>query len=248
MANKACEESGKPNTQEYAGNGKEEKIGEDLVVYIAQGKEDKPSKAIIFIYDIFGFGKPPKNGNVRRVCDYFAENGFCCVMPDFYRGKEWDANKHTPSDHPAEFGKWWQDVANSEQVKKDVDVVMKELEKRGIKKVGIIGTCWGGLQAFILAADGRFAACGAVHGARLTPELVEKSKCPLIILPAGNDEDVTPLKEVLEKKDFGSKCVYKRFPDEVHGFLAARGDWSTKTGEAAKEALKLSADFFKANL
>jgi len=104
------------------------------------------------------------------------------------------------------------------------------------------------LQAFILAADGRFGAAGSVHGARLTPELAEKSKCPLIILPAGNDEDITPLKEVLAKKDFGSKCVYKVFNDEVHGFLAARGDWSTKTGDAAKEVLKLSTDFFNANL
>jgi len=66
---------------------------------------------------------------VRRVCDYYADNGFYCVMPDFYRGNPWDPKNFPPSDQ-AEFAKWWQDVANSDIVKKDVDVVMKVLEKK----------------------------------------------------------------------------------------------------------------------
>ena len=44
----------------------------------------------------------------------------------------------------------------------------------------------------------------------------------MLIMPAGNDPDHTPLKEVLDKKSFGDKCEYHRFDDMDHGFCSAR--------------------------
>lgn len=45
---------------------------------------------------------------------------------------------------------------------------------------------------------------------------------PMLIMPAGDDPDHTPLKEVLDTKPFGDKCEYRRFDDMHHGFCSAR--------------------------
>ena len=51
------------------------------------------------------------------------------------------------------------------------------------------------------------------------------------------------------RRDFGPRCVYKRFDDQTHGFCAARGDWSQpEVAAAATEAIGIIADFLNANL
>lgn len=47
-------------------------------------------------------------------------------------------------------------------------------------------------------------------------------KVPMLIMPSHDEPDLTPLKEVMEKKEFGSKCIFHRFDDMHHGFCAAR--------------------------
>jgi hypothetical protein len=50
-------------------------------------------------------------------------------------------------------------------------------------------------------------------------------------------------------RPFASRCVYKRYDDQVHGFCAARGDWSQpEVAAAAGEAIGILADFFNKNL
>ena len=51
---------------------------------------------------------------------------------------------------------------------------------------------------------------------------------------------------MLDKKPFGSRCVYKRYDDQIHGFCAARGDWEkADVAAAATEAIGIMRDFFK---
>ncbi len=43
-----------------------------------------------------------------------------------------------------------------------------------------------------------------------------------------------------------SKCVYQRFDDQTHGFVAARGDWTKpEVAAAAGKAIGIMADFLK---
>jgi hypothetical protein len=45
------------------------------------------------------------------------------------------------------------------------------------------------------------------------------------------------------------RCVYKRFDDQIHGFLGARGDYQDpKVAAAATEGIELISHFLKANL
>lgn len=63
-------------------------------------------------------------------------------------------------------------------------------------------------------------------------EYAEVAQAPVCMLPAEGDE-IDTAKEVLDTKPFSEKCVYQRFDDQVHGFLAARGDYSKPEVAAA---------------
>jgi len=55
-------------------------LGGDLPCYeVGQGE-----KAIIVVYDIFGF----KNNRTKKVCDMISDHGYRVILPDFFRGTD----------------------------------------------------------------------------------------------------------------------------------------------------------------
>lgn len=66
----------------------------------------------------------------------------------------------------------------------------------------------------------------------------------MCFLPAKGDP-MEDAKAELDKKPFADQCVYRRFDDQEHGFMAARGDWSdAKVAAAAGEGIELLGGFF----
>jgi hypothetical protein len=61
-----------------------------------------------------------------------------------------------------------------------------------------------------------YKCCAMVHAANLSPELADKVTVPQCILPSGEDPSIDDVKAVLDKKDFGSDCVYKVYILLVH--------------------------------
>ena len=48
-----------------------------------------------------------------------------------------------------------------------------------------------------------------------------------------------------ENPQIASKCVYQRFDEQEHGFMAARGDWSKpEVAGAATQGIQLLTNFF----
>jgi len=71
----------------------------------------------------------------------------------------------------------------------------------------------------------------------------------LAFLNAGDDASIDPIKEVLDKKPFASKCIYKTYDDMKHGFAAARGDWTDpRNKECIEDVLQISTKFFQQHL
>lgn len=99
------------------------------------------------------------------------------------------------------------------QVHSDARAVLDYLRKeQGVSgKVGTLGFCWGASMAIQCGADPDIAACGCVHPAFFghEKEFAEKLSSPLILLPAKGDP-MESVKEVVDKKPFGDKCVYQR--------------------------------------
>ena len=99
-------------------------------------------------------------------------------------------------------------------------------------------------------AGSGFAACGGIHAAMVTEELMPPGlQRPLMLLQCGND----PLTHHCSR---WSTCwrtppmnVLRIYHDQLHGFCAGRGDWTDPTiAAAAKAATLTTVEFFKANL
>lgn len=70
----------------YDQKGHTDMLG-DLPVYIVG---PSPSlTAVIVSYDIYGFN----GGRIRNICDEFAQSGHLVILPDYFRGDCWSAER-----------------------------------------------------------------------------------------------------------------------------------------------------------
>lgn len=220
--------------------GRESTLG-GLDAYLA----DPPStanKAIVVVPDIYGW----KLNNVRLWADKIAAEGFFVVVPDTFHGNPW-----VPGDQLGT-GKWdaWRQRHAFDSQEKDVLAVVEDLKQRhGISSVGVVGFCWGGLFAGLLAGhQGCVAASVIIHGSFLTEKVVEDLLVPTLFLCAENDS-VMPadmrqkIEGILASKSFATGL--KTYPGTHHGF-AVRGDLSKKLiAEGAADAVKQTVAFLK---
>eukprot|EP01084_Bolivina_argentea_P280048 478848_1 len=238
-----CKAAGPPKKSTYKPKGKISKLG-DLPIYeVGNGK-----KAIISLYDIFGWNEVSKN--VFALADELAERGnFTIIMPDPYRGEPWPVGQFPPQSELQKqaFASWLKGVASDIVIRKDIyEKILPYLYKLDIKQIGCIGLCWGGKQVFFMGQDNhRFNAIASIHGAWIDEDKSNALKVPVFYGPANGDTPVNVVKTCLDKKEFADKCVYHAFDDQTHGFCASRGDWTNKeTKKAVEMVLNTAVKFF----
>ncbi|CAM9138752.1 unnamed protein product [Heterosigma akashiwo] len=235
----ACACAGPPVASDYTPVGEIVNI-DNVQTYVVGSSE----RAIVIIYDIFGF-----HNNTKQFCDKLSEMGFTVAMADHFRGEPWSLENFPPADFAA-FQNWVAEKGSWDIVKTDLLRTVEHLrEAKGCSKFGVLGFCWGGRNAMQAAAEPTFSACGTAHPAFLQDDYAEAAQAPLIFLPSGDDPPTDSIQAILDGKPFGDKCVYRRFDDMHHGWCAARGDWAVPLqAQRASEALQLFGDFYKANL
>ena len=197
-----------------------------------------PKKAIVLIYDIFGFAPP----NTRHNCDTLAEAGFFVIMPDLFRG----SGRRDPAfERPTE-----------EAVDTDLyEKVMPFLKAKGYSVVGLVGFCFGGGVAMRAATTGLFQACAGVHASGLNSpqgeELVGKALSPIMLLQAGGDPPLGPVFDTVQKMvSLRDQCVLRTYWDQNHGWCGATGDRSgnPRLAAAVQSALGVMISFFRQRL
>ncbi|MEE6512685.1 hypothetical protein FKM82_019839 [Ascaphus truei] len=199
---------------DYNGRGQEVQI-EHIKAYVSK-PQSSTDKAVIVVQDIYGWELP----NTRFIADLLTDHGYISICPDFFVGQEpWK-----PSNDWTTFTEWFQSQ-DATKVDKEADAVLKYLKEQcHVKKVGVIGFCWGGMVAhhlmlkypqikagvsfygIIRDADDRYAL--------LNPTLFIFAEMDSII-PL---EQVTLLDQKLKahaKVDFKVKV----FPKQTHGFV-----------------------------
>ncbi|KAL8639270.1 MAG: hypothetical protein Q9226_008887 [Calogaya cf. arnoldii] len=107
---------------------------------------------------------------------------------------------------------------------KKVPELVKKLgeEYTGIKKWGSLGMCWGGKIVSLTSQSGTpFSASAEVHPAMVDPNDAKGFEVPVCMLASGdeNPEDVENF-----KKNLSVDNHVETFGDQVHGWMAARGD------------------------
>jgi len=182
-------------------------------------------KAIVCVYDIFGFWNQTQIG-ADTLADTLKAKVF---MPDFFEPDEpFPLSKFPPSSDadraalqsffggPAEIGK-----TNTK-----LQDFGRALRNNGFKSVVVYGFCWGGKVVMKAGASDVFDALAVVHPAMVDAKDAESIQVPVALYPSKDEpkEECEKVMDVLSKKSFAAKNSYKRYATMHHGWAAARAN------------------------
>ncbi|KAF9156953.1 hypothetical protein BGX20_004142, partial [Mortierella sp. AD010] len=189
--------------------------GEDRKVYRTGPKDSKTG--IIGVYDIFGF-HPSTYQFYDRLAT--AHGGFQVSVPHWF--KNGPPPKECFGDRPAlmawiaEHGSY--STSHFEEL---ILATIEDLRADGCDSFVIYGQCWGTFIAVQAAAEEKLPilAAGGPHPSMMSEEVISNVRCPIILLPAGDDMDMVPLIEKVNKeKKFAVESFQHRFKNMKHGY------------------------------
>jgi len=228
----------------YEPKGKYETIG-GLKTYVTGPAT--ASKAILYIYDIFGYFPQSIQG-----ADILATSGkdhdYQVFIPDWFEGKPADISWYPPDtdEKGKALGNFFQTTGAPPKTAQKVPSFLKEIEKKysSINTWGVVGFCWGGKIVSITSSTDStpFKAAAECHPAMVDPSDAINIKIPLCLLASG-DEPAEDIKK-FEANLPGEKHV-ETFDDQIHGWMAARSDLENERVKSEYErGYKTLLDFF----
>jgi len=235
-------------TGAHVPKGSWEKVGEksDLEVYISG--DAKHGVGMLVNPEPLG----PRAGDLQEICDFFADNGYFVVMPDWHHGNF----IKDMSNVMAEFQRIGKEYPWSALEKDFVGQILPIFHKRGVKTIGAIGFCYGTWLNVHQAALGKVNAILNFHPShtRMAERVAEKVeevlnliKCPVLQCAAGNDPDANKAggsDEQLFKKNCGADNVqFKDFPEMKHGWFTRADHKVEKEMQQQSEAWALALEF-----
>ncbi|KAK2626477.1 hypothetical protein QTJ16_003652 [Diplocarpon rosae] len=231
----------------YEGKGRYETIG-GMKTYVTG--PSNASKALLFIYDIFGyFPQSIQGADILATAD--KDHSYQVFMPDFLEGKPADISWYPP-DTDAKgkaLGEFFRTTGAPPAAAKKVPGFVKEAQKKyeGLQTWGVVGFCWGGkIVSMTSGKDTLFKAAAECHPAMVDPSEATSITIPLCMLASGDEpaEDVEKFKQNLA----GEKYV-EIFGDQIHGWMAARSDLENeKVMKEYERGYKTLLDFFRKHL
>jgi dienelactone hydrolase len=224
---------------------------EGLETYLLKGSD----RAVVLLADVWGI----HTGLHKLLADHIHKaTGFTVVLPDLFHGDP----PFTP-DRPFEeqkgdgFAKLFAKYLFPQVSGDLLGVVFPRLrEVLGAVRIGVLGFCYGGYLTARLLESGEVHAGASAHSAvwalsqgtkEDAVELFRRSKCPVMMLNAGNDPaEQGPggvLQQALPLQHFVSS-VFEEFPDMVHGWTV-RGEATPETLRDRERAVGLLVGFFQ---
>ncbi|EMC94687.1 hypothetical protein BAUCODRAFT_73600 [Baudoinia panamericana UAMH 10762] len=203
-------------------------------------------QALLVIYDIFGFFPQTEQG-----CDILAhgdsEKQYQVFMPDFFDGQPADISWYPPDSEEKgqKLGQFFKSKAAPPQTLERIPQVIGEIQKKHseIKEWGIVGFCWGGKIVNLASQQGtQFKAAAACHPAMVDANDASGITIPIAMLPSKDEP-----KDDVEKWEKNLKVphIVEWFDQQVHGFMAARGDLKNESVKKDYEkAYGLLLNFF----
>jgi len=206
-----------------------------LKTYVT-GPEDA-STVIILIYDIFGFGPQILQG-ADILAHTSSKHHYRVLIPDFLIGNLADPAWFPPDtlEKRKAMGGYFgpQGPANADTMLAKLLGVVDAIKKSdSVKKLGVVGYCWGAkIVSLSCAADTPFAAGVELHPSGLATADAPKITVPLCML-ASEDEAADDVKA------FGDALtvpkLVERYEGAPHGWMTSRGDLNDPKGKADYE-------------
>jgi carboxymethylenebutenolidase len=190
----------------------------------------KPRGGIVVIQEIFGVTR-----HIRAVVDQYAAAGFLALAPALFDRVE--RNVDVPYTDSAK-GFSYVKALDGRQVTLDLQAAIDRVASAG--KVGVVGYCWGGLQAYLTAARARVDAAVVYYGGGIQQHLAETPRAP-ILFHFGEMETHIPLSAVEQIKVAVPQGIFYLYP-AGHGFNCT--DRASFEPASAQLALDRSLEFF----
>lgn len=189
---------------------------------------------------------PPPNNSLKK------QHTDATEPPDFFEGSPANISWYPPDteEKGAKLGEFFSNQAAPPKTVSRIPKVLDELQAAhpSITQWGIVGYCWGGKIVNLVSQSGtRFKAAASCHPAMVDAADAPGLSIPFAMLPSGDEskEDVGKWEEAMK----GKKTLVKWWPEQVHGFMAARGDLKDPKVKAEYEkAYGVLLDFFHENM
>jgi len=212
---------------------------------------DNAKAAILVVYDVFGFSPQILQGADLLAHADDPHHQYRVFMPDFLKGN-YAQHEWIPPDtdeKKKKLGDFFAGPASPPDTAGRVPTIAKDIEGKfdGIEQWGIVGYCWGGKIVSLSSQSGTIFKAGAeVHPAMVDANDAKGINIPLAMLASGDEseEDVAKFEKTLT----GAKHV-ETFKDQVHGWMAARGDLEKDSVRKEYErGYQVLLDFFHKHL
>ncbi|KAF2257106.1 alpha/beta-hydrolase [Trematosphaeria pertusa] len=239
---KACCDTPAVVTKGYQPKG--DYITVDGLKTYATGPKDA-KKGILVVYDIFGFFPQTLQGaDILAYTD--KDSQYQVFIPDFFEGEPADISWYPPDNEEKgkKLGEFFKAKAAPPKTLPRIPKIVEELKKsKGVETWGMVGYCWGGKIVNLSSMEGTpFKAAASCHPAMVAGDDAPGVTIPFAMLPSKDES-----KEDVEKWQQGIKVPHlvEWFPDQVHGWMAARGDLEDeKVKKEYERGYKIVLDFF----
>ena len=190
---------------------------------------------IVVIQEIFGV-----NHHIRAVTDKFAAQGYIALAPAFFDHVKKNVELGYTPDTIAEGRKYVMELGFDKPVQ-DVQAAIDELKKRGARKVGVTGFCWGGTITWLAATRLKPDAAVGYYGGGIHANKSAKAQVPTM-LHFGDKDMHIPMAHVNEIRQLHPDVQVFDYPAD-HGFHCdERGSYDKP---ASHQAMARTMEFFK---
>lgn len=184
-----------------------------------------PKGAVVVLQEIFGV-----NSHIRAVTDSFAAEGYVAVAPSLFdrvrRGIEIGY-----SEKEIQEGRGYVMQLKQDQTLKDIAAAIAIVKHAG--RVGTVGYCWGGRQAYLAASELPIACSVAYYGGGITQMLEKKPKVPVMYHFGERDKHIPP-EDVAKIKAAHPEGLFYIYPAD-HGFNCdQRGSYDAASAALAR--------------
>lgn len=213
--------------------------------YVAQ-PSGTPKGGVVVIQEIFGV-----NEGIRGKADWLASEGYLAIAPDLFWRLEPGVQLTDKTE--AEWAKAF-DLMKRFDGGKGVGDIQATLtaarQAYGLKKVGAMGYCLGGLLAYLSGCNTDSDASVGYYGVSIEQQLAgaANAKHPVMLHVAGKDQFVPPAAQTQITAGLGGNPLFTVhvYPEQDHAFTRVGG--AHYDAEAAKVADARTVAFFNQHL
>lgn len=209
--------------------------------YVAQ-PSGAPKGGVVVIQEIFGV-----NEGIRGKADWLASQGYLAIAPDLFWRLEPGVELTDKTE--AEWARAFDLMKRFDGAKGVGDIQATLTLARqafGLKKVGAMGYCLGGLLAYLTGCNTDSDASVGYYGVSIEQQLAQaaNAKHPVMLHIAGKDQFVPPAAQDAIKAGLSGNPLFEIhvYPEQDHAFTRVGG--AHYDAEAAKVADARTIAFF----